>query len=119
MHKLNTLSVKSLPAGKHEDGAGLRLVKREEGSGQWVLRYTCLGRWREMGLGSILTVSLKQAREKAAEYRAMIANEVDPINAGERQRAARRRDQNLLTAVAHDVFESPQGLGSGLNCTRR
>lgn len=106
MHKLSAVSVKSLPAGKHEDGAGLRLVKRENGSGQWVFRYTCHGRRREMGLGSILTVSLKQAREKAAEYRAMIANEVDPINARERLRAARRHDQNLLTAVARDAFES-------------
>lgn len=106
MHKLSAMSVKSLPAGKHEDGAGLRLVKRGDGSGQWVFRYTCHGRRREMGLGSILTVSLKQAREKAAEYRALIANEVDPINARERQRAERRHDQNLLRHVASDAFES-------------
>lgn len=106
MHKLSALAVKSLSAGKYEDGAGLRLVKREDGSGQWVFRYTCHGRRREMGLGSTLTVTLKQAREKAAEYRAMIASEVDPINAREHQRADRRHGRNLLTAVAHDAFES-------------
>ena len=106
MHKLSALAVKSLPAGKHEDGAGLRLVKREDGSGQWVFRYTCHGRRREMGLGSIQIISLKQAREKASEYRAMVANEVDPISARERQRADRRHGQNLLSNVACDAFDS-------------
>ena len=40
MAKLSALFVKSAPPGKHEDGNGLRLVKREDGGGQWVFRYT-------------------------------------------------------------------------------
>jgi hypothetical protein len=53
MPKLSALAVKSAPPGKHEDGIGLRLVKREDGGGQWVLRYTLHGRRREMGLGGL------------------------------------------------------------------
>lgn len=40
MPKLSALFVKYAPPGKHEDGHGLRLVKREDGGGQWVFRYS-------------------------------------------------------------------------------
>jgi hypothetical protein len=59
MHKLTAIAIKALPPGKHEDGGGLRLVKRPDGGGQWVFRYTCHGRRREMGLGGLRALSLK------------------------------------------------------------
>ncbi|WP_371055774.1 tyrosine-type recombinase/integrase [Rhodosalinus sp. K401] len=106
--KLNALFVKNAPPGKYEDGHGLRLIKRADGSGQWVFRYTCLGRRREMGLGGLAALSLRDAREIAAEYRGMVARDTDPIE----QRKARRRQainrRRLLTEVAKDAYESRQ-----------
>jgi hypothetical protein len=45
--------------------AGIWLHKDDEGGGHWVLRVTIHGRRREMGLGLIGDVSLKEAREAA------------------------------------------------------
>ncbi|QEE08254.1 DUF4102 domain-containing protein [Bartonella kosoyi] len=50
-------------AGKYNDGAGLLLHKRKDGDAQWLYRYTIHGRRREMRLGALRHVSLKQARE--------------------------------------------------------
>ena len=46
------------------------------------------GRAREMGLGSCITVSLAEARERALECRKLREKEIDPIEARE---AARRQ----------------------------
>ncbi len=51
--------------GKKNDSAGLTLHKRKDGGAQWIYRYTIHGRRREMGLGALRHVSLKQAREHA------------------------------------------------------
>lgn len=106
MGKLNALSVKSAAPGKHEDGHGLRLVKRADGGGQWVFRYTINGRRHEMGIGGLRSVSLKLAREIAAEHRASIAQGIDPI--GRRANARREAEGNitLLNDLAKDAFES-------------
>lgn len=106
MHKLTAISIKNLPPGKHEDGGGLRLVKRSDGGGQWVFRYTCHGRRREMGLGGVGALSLKEAREKASHYRGLVAQDTDPIVARRRLRAEARRNRNILRDVAQDAFES-------------
>lgn len=106
MSKLSAVFVKNAAPGKHEDGQGLRLVKREDGGGQWVIRYTIFGRRREMGLGGLASVSLKDAREIAAECRGLVARGIDPIKDRERQRREAARDLNLLGDVALDAFES-------------
>ena len=83
MPKLSALFVKTAPPGKHEDGNGLRLVKRKDGGGQWVFRYTIHERRREMGLGGLASLSLKDARELASEYRTLVARGIDgPLNRG-------------------------------------
>lgn len=106
MAKLSAMFVKSASPGKYEDGHGLRLVKREGDSGQWVFRYTIYGRRREMGLGGLSSVSLKDAREIAADCRAMVARRIDPIMERERERREAMQDGNLLRDVAFDAFES-------------
>jgi integrase len=103
---LTALFVKSAPPGKHEDGDGLRLVKREDGGGQWVFRYTLHGRRREMGLGGLKALSLKDARELASEYRTLVAKGKDPIEYRRRERREAIRDRHLLKDVALDAFES-------------
>jgi len=90
--KLNVLSsafVRNAPPGKHSDGAGLWLIKRTDGGAQWVLRVSLGGKRREMGLGSLNEVTLKEARELAVEYRRLAKQGIDPIS----KRQAQRREQ--------------------------
>jgi integrase len=105
-YKLSSNFVKSAPPGKYNDGAGLWFVKRNDGGGQWVLRIHVNGKRREMGLGSLSSVSLKQAREKADEYRTMAHNDIDPIiERGNQRRTINQPDKKLET-IALDAFEA-------------
>ena len=81
IHKLSPRKVETALPGKYEDGGGLRLVVSKSRSKKWVLRFTCNGKRREMGLGSVQSVSLAAARAKAAKYRSMASDGVDPIAA--------------------------------------
>jgi integrase len=105
MHKLTAKAVSSLPPGKHADGGGLWIYKRENGA-QWVLRFTIHGRRREMGLGSVSLVSLKEAREAASECRKVVHAGMDPIKERARQRREAARKVHLLKDVAEDAFEA-------------
>jgi integrase len=106
LNKLSALAVKRADAGKFSDGGGLWLYKRGEGAGQWVLRYTLHGRRREMGLGSVQQVSLKEARDAADSWRTMISKNLDPINEKDRRRQRSENRLHLLEDVAKDAFES-------------
>lgn len=106
MHKLSAMKVKTLPQGKHNDGAGLWLHQRRDGGGQWFLRITVHGRRREMGLGSTSEVSLKEARQAAEEWRAVARQGADPIKERERRRREAVRNLHCLADVALDAFES-------------
>lgn len=106
LNKLTAVGVSNAKPGKYSDGGGLWLHKREDGGGQWFLRVTVHRRRREMGLGGIHTISLKEVRLKAEGYRAMARNNIDPIK--ERQKEKRQAEKNLhiLRDVALDCFES-------------
>ncbi|WP_312795589.1 tyrosine-type recombinase/integrase [Tianweitania sp.] len=106
MNRLSARAVATLGFGKYADGAGLWLHKREDGGGQWFLRYTIHGRRREMGLGSSLEVTLKEAREAATEYRAQVRANKDPIKERERIRREADHNRNLLKDIAADAFEA-------------
>ncbi len=106
LNNLSALAVKNAAAGKYADGGGLWLVKREDGGGQWVLRLTVHGRRREMGLGSVLEVSLKEAREEAERWRAVVRSGLDPITQREKQKREAVKRLHLLKDVAEDAFES-------------
>lgn len=104
--KLSAVLVRQAPAGKYADGNGLGLVKSNKGTGKWVLRVVVHGRRREMGLGSIADVGLKQARELAGKWRAVVRDGRDPIKERERQQRERKRNLHLLKDVAEDAFEA-------------
>jgi integrase len=105
-NRLTASGIKSAPVGKHADGAGLWLHKRDDGGAQWVLRVTAHGRRREMGLGAFPAVSLKSAREAADAARAVVRQGLDPIKERERQRRAAARNIHMLSDIALDAFES-------------
>lgn len=85
------LKAKNLPAGKHGDGQGLWLVKRDKHFGKWMLRFTIHSRRREMGLGPWPDVSIKEARDRAAAARYQLRDGVDPIVERAKERATARR----------------------------
>ncbi|WP_019564389.1 site-specific integrase [Agrobacterium sp. 10MFCol1.1] len=106
LNKLSAAAVKHSMAGKYSDGGGLWLFKREDGGGQWVLRITVHGRRREMGLGAISEVSLKEAREEAERWRAVVRAGRDPIKERERSKRESAKRLHLLKDIAEDAYES-------------
>jgi integrase len=69
---------KSKP-GRYGDGGGLYLQISKWSTGSWVFRYMLNGKARTMGLGSVETFSLKEARERARQCRQLLADGEDPI----------------------------------------
>lgn len=117
LNKLSAVEARSCEPGKYADGGGLWLYKREDGRGQWVLRVTIHGRRREMGLGALTVVSLKEAREAAEKWRATVRENKDPIKERERLRREAARNMHLLKDIALDAFESRKAelKGDGVN----
>lgn len=106
LNRLSAVTARNVTPGKYGDGGGLWLHKRIDGGGQWFLRLTVHGRRREMGLGSIIDVSLKEAREAATKWRAVVRAGGDPIKEREKQRREAARNLHLLEDVAEDAFEA-------------
>lgn len=80
LHRLTARQVATITKpGKHADGGGLYLVVGPGDSRRWSYLFTFDGKRREMGLGSVLAISLADARDLAAEARRKVALGVDPI----------------------------------------
>jgi integrase len=99
--KLKALNVgREKRPGMYGDGGGLFLQVTEAGTKSWIFRYwvperdaatgefvrdpatkKVKGRAREMGLGSFITVSLREARDQALECRKLREQDIDPIDA--------------------------------------
>ena len=65
--------------GRYSDGGGLHLFISKKGAKSWVQRITIDGRRHDIGLGGFPTVSLAQARSKAADNREAVAEGRDPL----------------------------------------
>ena len=86
-NKLSATRVSSVKTpGRYCDGLGLWLQVAEGGTKSWLFRYTLHGRARQMGLGALHTVSLKEARERAKQARQIILDGEDPIEVKHRRR---------------------------------
>lgn len=95
--KINRLTARAVATlakpGRHADGGGLYLKVDPSGAKRWTFLWERKKNHevngdlvskrvqREAGLGSVQAVSLANAREKAAEYRSMLAEGVDPLDA--------------------------------------
>jgi hypothetical protein len=115
--KLTALKVaREKRPGLYGDGGGLYLQISKRGSKSWIFRFwlwerdpltgelvhhpatkRVKGRCRDMGLGPCGTVSLAEARDRAAECRKLREQEVDPIEAREvaKRQAALERAKSL------------------------
>ena len=76
--------------GLYGDGHGLYLQVSAFDTKAWVFRYMIDGRARKMGLGPLHTVSLAEARARAAAARLKVLDGVDPVEDAEAKRAERR-----------------------------
>jgi integrase len=92
--------------GKHCDGAGLWLVKRDDGGAQWVQRVTVHGRRREMGLGGFPALGLANARKLSERWRNVASAGRDPVKEREAEERAARREDITLAILTADAFES-------------
>lgn len=78
--KLSAVGVRNQSKpGLYNDGGGLYLQVTESGAKTWIYRFMLAGRRRDMGLGSLNTVSLADARDEARSYRQNVRNGLDPI----------------------------------------
>jgi integrase len=109
MGELTALSVqRAKRRGRYGDGDGLYLQVSPSGTKSWFFRYRLAGSVssngkpmsREMGLGSLATFSLAEARERAREQRQLVAAGIDPI--AERDKVAAR--QSITFAKALDRY---------------
>lgn len=105
-HKLSAVGIQSAPPGKYGDGGGLWLHKRNDGGAQWIYRFTYRRRRRDMGLGGLQSVGLKQARDLADQARAAVARGLDPIQERERLDREARRMDTTLSVIAASAFET-------------
>ncbi|MEA1050515.1 Arm DNA-binding domain-containing protein [Lamprobacter modestohalophilus] len=86
LHRLTSRQIKaaSKPIG---DGGGLWLYPQGQAR-TWIFRYSVNGRQREMGLGGYPSVTLAEARDRAAEARALRKQGIDPIEHRKAQKVA-------------------------------
>jgi integrase len=118
--------------GVYGDGGGLYLQITEQGSKSWIFRFWLAerdpktgavvrdpmtkkvrGRGREMGLGSCITVSLAEARDRALECRKLRERDVDPIDAREaaKRQAALERAKSLKFREAAATYMAAHRAG--------
>src|SRR5215472_10254920 len=90
-NRLSAVEVKGINGkGMYHDGGGLYLQVSGRGAKSWIYRFMLDGRAREMGLGPINTITLAEARKRAAECRKMRLDGIDPIEARRAQRGQRK-----------------------------
>lgn len=103
LNRLNDRQVKSksLAPGLHADGGNLFLQVAPSGTRSWVFRFKRSGKARDMGLGSLASTSLAEARQKAQDARKLHQAGRDPIEekAAVAAQEAREKASHVARAV--------------------
>lgn len=109
--KLTDAKLRNLATpGKHFDGGGLYLEISPAGGRYWRLKYRHGGKERRLAFGVYPEVSLKAARERRAEARALIERGDDPMAA---KRAAEAQAEKEASATFEAVAREWLGHQSG------
>lgn len=112
--KLSAVKVaKITQPGMYSDGGGLYLQLSPLGGKSWLFRFKISGRERQMGLGPAHTVSLADARTKAAECRRQRLDGIDPIVArhASRQGAKLEAAKSMTFKACADAYISTHRAG--------
>lgn len=117
--KLATNILSTAKVGKHTDGGGLYLLIKDRddkgrAKGSWIFRYTFLKQRYEMGLGSVQSLSLAQARTERDRWRDLMTDKRNPVNPMEEKRrletsAEHGRNALTLADIATLAFEAIKG----------
>jgi len=104
-------------ARKHTDGGGLYLYVSPTGGRLWRLDYRFAGKRKTLSLGAYPSVSLKAARLKREEARAMLAEGIDP--------GVKKQEAKALAAAAREqaatkdaILRCALPMSSGTGCGR-
>ena len=81
------------------DGGGLRLRVRPNGSRHWLFRYRVAGKEKTTSLGAYPQTSLKEARQKAWASKAIVSEGRDPV-------VVKRVAKTQNAAASQELFES-------------
>ena len=102
MDKLTEMKLRTLAVpGKHFDGGGLYLEVTAKGRRYWRLKYRHAGKEKRLAFGVYPEVSLKTARERRAEARAVIERGDDPAIAKRQAKVKAEHDaENTFRVVA-------------------
>lgn len=99
--------------GTYPDGGNLYLQVASADAKSWIFRFKMPGRKRrDMGLGSVSTLTLAAARDAAAECRRQVAAGIDPIEARRAAEAAAAAENAKLTTfkeAAEALLKSRDG----------
>lgn len=83
-HQLNRLTDRKVRTARapdyYPDGVGLYVQVLPSGGKSWIYRFMIAGRARDMGLGSLLDVTLAEARVRRDDARKFAKAGVDPIS---------------------------------------
>ena len=103
LSQLGAQSIKK--PGRHADGDGLYLEVTDTGAKRWLLRIVASGRRRDFGLGPFSSVPLKLARERAASYRELIFQGIDPVEHRKQQMAPPPPPAPTFASCAREVHK--------------
>lgn len=118
------LSVKAIESArpgpkprKLSDEKGLFLLVSPAGSKRWHLKYRFDGREKKIGFGPYPEVSLKAARAKRDEARALLADGIDPSRDRQAQRLEERLARvNTFATVASEFISKRASDGDNAIC---
>ena len=114
--KANRLTARTVSTitkpGRHADGDGLYLIVDKSGAKRWAFIFRHKNptggknTLREMGLGGLSSVSLADARTKAADCRRVLASGKSPIKARREGEVARMASDVSFGSFADELVES-------------
>lgn len=111
LHALNAQSVKNAKPTdrlfKLNDGGGLKLWVKPNGSRIWRLHYKLFGREKTYTFGNYPDIPLSSARELAAKARELIRNNIDPVE--DRREAEAKSKVGTFTILAEEWFTKQKG----------
>lgn len=119
MAKLAPNILKTATPGKYADGGGLYLLvtgrdAKGQVKGSWIFRYIFLKQRYELGLGSVQSYTLAQARSERDRWRDMMTDKRNPVNPLDEKRRLEWEAQDCrkaltLAEVAPMAFEALKG----------
>jgi integrase len=98
--------------GRYLDAHGLYLQVMSATNRSWLLRYELRGKKHWLGLGSLATFTLEEARQRARRARQLLADGINPLDAKRAERAQQAiaaAKNKTFSAVAAEFFDAHAG----------